>query len=69
MPKSREEFWTEKLGRNVVRDREVHSALLDAGWRIAVVWECVLRDENLRSAALQRLARWISGSRQTIELP
>lgn len=30
-PKSRREFWEDKLSRNLVRDEESHSALLDAG--------------------------------------
>lgn len=43
-PKSRREFWIPKLQRNVIRDREVLSALILHGWSALVVWECEIRD-------------------------
>jgi len=42
-PKSREEFWRDKIGSNIARDQRVREQLLDAGWRVAEVWECTLR--------------------------
>src|SRR5436190_18951571 len=47
MPKSRTEFWTEKLLRNVQRDREQHRSLIATGWAVHVVWECELGDISL----------------------
>lgn len=38
-PKSNEWYWTAKLQRNVVRDREVDTALMQAGWRVMRFWE------------------------------
>jgi DNA mismatch endonuclease (patch repair protein) len=38
-PKSNEWYWTAKLQRNVVRDREVDAALNLAGWRVMRFWE------------------------------
>jgi DNA mismatch endonuclease (patch repair protein) len=35
-PSTREEFWREKIGRNVARDSQQTSTLLDTGWRVAV---------------------------------
>ncbi len=32
-------FWSEKLKRNVERDREVNEALLDLGWIVLRYWE------------------------------
>lgn len=42
-PKSREEFWREKIAGNVGRDLRVREQLLADGWRIAEVWECSLK--------------------------
>ena len=39
MPKTRQDFWQKKLGRNVQRDAEVNNALMIAGWRVYRVWE------------------------------
>jgi len=42
-PKSRDEFWREKIGSNIARDLRVREQLLADGWRIAEVWECTLK--------------------------
>jgi DNA mismatch endonuclease, patch repair protein len=39
-PRSRHEFWAEKLRVNVERDKRQTLALRDAGWRTLRVWEC-----------------------------
>lgn len=40
MPKSNQEYWLPKLGRNRERFEEVKKALLGQGWTVEVVWEC-----------------------------
>ena len=46
MPKSRPEFWSAKLSGNVRRDGLTRNALISAGWRVLVVWECACRREG-----------------------
>jgi DNA mismatch endonuclease (patch repair protein) len=46
MPKSRLDFWEPKLRANVERDARNADALADAGWRVMVVWECALADDD-----------------------
>lgn len=46
LPTSNEAYWTPKLKRNVERDREKSLALMQLGWRVAVVWECEALDPN-----------------------
>lgn len=41
-PKDRHEFWRQKLEANAARDKRQKSELIEAGWRIATVWECAL---------------------------
>lgn len=43
MPATREDFWQEKIARNVERDYAARVALAAGGWRILIVWECALR--------------------------
>ena len=48
-PSSNVEFWTDKFRQNVERDaRNIHD-LLEAGWRVGVVWECAIGREPSRS--------------------
>ncbi|MFC3131325.1 very short patch repair endonuclease, partial [Coralloluteibacterium stylophorae] len=42
IPKTRTEFWTEKIAANARRDEMAIQALHALKWRIAVVWECAL---------------------------
>lgn len=39
-PKTRPEFWREKIEGNVERDRETVSDLEKLGWKVLLVWEC-----------------------------
>ena len=44
MPKSRCEFWSEKLLGNKYRDEKIMVDLANLGWDVLVVWECELRN-------------------------
>lgn len=63
VPATRTDFWLEKIGKNVERDRRDISHLQELGWRVLIVWECALRGrEKLTDAALtERLEEWICG--------
>ena len=67
-PATRAEFWTDKFGRNVVRDRQVRQLLFDSGWRIATVWECVLRKPLMVAAVVELLGNWLGSGSQEIEV-
>ena len=40
MPKTRVEFWQKKFESNVQNDVLHQKELIDAGWRVFIVWEC-----------------------------
>jgi len=42
-PKSRAEFWREKINSNMARDQRNLGACREAGYRVAIVWECALK--------------------------
>lgn len=39
-PKTRTDFWNEKLDRNIERDQRTINELERLGWNVVVVWEC-----------------------------
>lgn len=47
-PKNNNAWWTEKLQRNVERDREKDAALRAIGWEVVHVWE---HEDAVRAAA------------------
>ena len=56
IPKTRREFWLNKLSSNVSRDRRNSAALRALGWRVLIVWECELRDPPKLT---RKLVRWL----------
>lgn len=62
-PKTREEFWRDKLGRNHARDQRVYHQLTESGWRVGIVWECGLRAAgNDPAALLDQIAEWVAAA-------
>lgn len=61
LPATRQEFWRDKLGKNVVRDRRNVDELLSLGWHVLIVWECAIRDKQARSDLPETLTSWING--------
>lgn len=61
VPATRTEFWLEKIGKNMLRDKRDIQLLLNDGWRVLLVWECSLRGrEKLSDSALcERLEEWV----------
>ena len=61
IPTTRREFWSEKLQSNVRRDGLHAKHLLDEGWRVAVVWECSIRQELKlgQTGLFEELSIWL----------
>ncbi|MGG5210790.1 very short patch repair endonuclease [Chryseobacterium sp. MIQD13] len=47
IPKTRTEFWTDKINGNKKRDKKNTELLLQKGWKVITVWECELKKDNL----------------------
>jgi len=47
LPKTRTEFWLNKVNRNQERDREVQELLAKMGWHCITIWECDLKERPL----------------------
>ena len=60
-PRSRVEWWTEKLRRNKERDARVREELKAMGWNTMVVWECQLKPKE-RQATLENIVRILEKS-------
>jgi DNA mismatch endonuclease (patch repair protein) len=67
-PATRAAFWRDKFAANVARDGRTVEALLAAGWRVAVVWECALSGTRAVKTG-ERAARWVRSNRKRLEIP
>jgi DNA mismatch endonuclease (patch repair protein) len=53
-PASNSKFWTDKRGKNRLRDRRNRAALRKAGWKLLTVWECWTRNPAKLTLSLTR---------------
>lgn len=67
IPKSNVQFWTTKIERNVARDARNEDELAAMGWRIALVWECAIRDLGVIQVSHQ-IADWLRGGGERLEV-
>jgi DNA mismatch endonuclease (patch repair protein) len=68
-PKTKAQFWADKLDSNRERDARQVKSLLQRGWRVLVVWECSLRKAAEREAVAARAISWIRGKSTFAEIP
>ena len=52
-PSSNEEYWHQKISRNIERDAENQKLLMEQGWRVLVIWECQLKKKVAAESLLQ----------------
>jgi DNA mismatch endonuclease, patch repair protein len=47
VPKTRSEWWVNKINSNIANDTKANTALKEKGWRIITLWECHLKPKTL----------------------
>lgn len=52
VPKTRTEFWIEKVENNRKRDAEKEARLRELGWSVLTVWQCETKDIKALSETL-----------------
>jgi DNA mismatch endonuclease (patch repair protein) len=48
IPKTRTEWWIDKINRTKVRDLKTYKALGETGWKVFVVWACELLQDDIK---------------------
>ncbi|MBS1636168.1 MAG: DNA mismatch endonuclease Vsr [Bacteroidetes bacterium] len=47
LPKTRTEWWLNKITGNIERDKKKEKMLAEAGWKVINIWECSLKGPDL----------------------
>lgn len=69
-PGTNVDFWRKKFDENIARDRRHIDALLNCGWRVAVVWECMLKcKSDEREAIASLIYNWLQTSEKFTSIP
>lgn len=70
-PKTRPEFWRNKIEGNIRRDQQKLSELKKMGWRICLLWECEIkgaREEHLNEV-IENISKWLSADDSHLFIP
>jgi DNA mismatch endonuclease (patch repair protein) len=67
LPETRKEFWRDKIAANIDRDKRNITELKKGGWRIAIVWECSLKNQSKKLVTIESLKSWIISSSKWFE--
>lgn len=67
-PSSNEDFWKVKFEATIKRDLLIIKQLEEAGWRIAVIWECSLKARKISNIS-DTIASWLKTHKRKLELP
>ncbi|WP_243347238.1 very short patch repair endonuclease [Parabacteroides sp. FAFU027] len=60
LPKTRIEWWKNKIEKNKENDLKNHTLLKDAGYHVIVIWECEIKSTN-RNDTLMQLVESLNG--------
>lgn len=67
LPKTRREFWQEKLRSNRRRDQAALQSLFNGGWRVLIVWECATREVPVEKLAIS-ITDWLQSRKKFAEI-
>lgn len=62
VPKTRTDWWINKIQKNKIQDALVENKIQDLRWRVIEIWECQLK-ASVRLATLQNLKETIMADR------
>jgi DNA mismatch endonuclease (patch repair protein) len=62
LPETRRAFWSKKIGDNVKRDLQQIRLLRKDGWKVIVMWECVLKNPNKAAYAIAKLVNTLTNA-------
>lgn len=66
-PKTREDFWRNKILGNRKNDKSNIQILMDCGWRVCQLWECAVRDMD-EDEILKELVDWLQSGEDMKEI-
>lgn len=68
-PKTRPEFWKQKIEYNQLNDQKVLHELEKKNFRICIVWECSLKGANKDiPGILNKIENWLLGEADFLEI-
>jgi DNA mismatch endonuclease, patch repair protein len=63
VPKTRTEWWINKIDRNKMNDEKAMKFLKKEGWKIITIWECGLKPAKLEKTLIRLLLKLTAGKK------
>ena len=60
VPKTRTEWWLNKINGNIANDAKAFTALQDLGWKVLEVWECELKPKTVHETLINLTSKILS---------
>jgi DNA mismatch endonuclease (patch repair protein) len=57
LPSTNVEFWNKKINGNIERDKKVYKELENLGWKVLLIWECDLKNENTLKDLIKKIRK------------
>ena len=54
IPKHNREYWTQKISRNIERDKKHLKELKKLGWEVKIIWECEINNIKKLESKIER---------------
>lgn len=61
IPKTRTQWWLNKINRNKEKDKESTETLQKEGWNIITIWECELKKEKCEKTLQELIQKLLNG--------
>jgi len=69
LPKTRPEFWENKILKNQANDIKAIAALQSTNWRICIIWECSIKGAKTDpQSVIINVANWLKSSESFLEI-
>ena len=59
VPKTRTEWWLNKIGYNIANDVKAVKSLKKAGWKVITIWECNLKTAKVEKTLIALLKKFL----------
>ena len=59
-PATNKDFWNTKIKKNKLRDKNAQKALVMTGWKVIVIWECQLRNQEMFKRTMTKVVNEIA---------
>lgn len=57
LPGTRTEWWKEKIEKNIDNDLKKHLQLINAGYRVIIIWECEIKNKSFYTTIIDEIRR------------